>query len=233
MNIEPYVSLPRNFDSWGKDDEVASNQMLRQETKWAFYRHAFDYLKDNRVKGNYLEFGCHRARTFRMALSAARMENMDMNFYAFDSFCGLPEGDKGVREDWTPGALTTTVAEFMDLVGDHGVNVDRVYPIEGFYRDSLTREVKKTVHDAGGAAFVCVDCDLKESADQVFRFLQHVLNPGSVIYLDDWNAGYRGHPAKGVKGAWNWWVDWNDRNDWLRFEPFMDVGWWGKSFIKC
>ena len=61
--------------------------MNRQAQKLAFFVNAFDCLYGNRVEGDYFEFGCHRGRTFRMALTEARRRHFDgMRFVAFDSF---------------------------------------------------------------------------------------------------------------------------------------------------
>ena len=86
---EPWVELPSNdaLANWGRDEEIAYNQINRQTEKALFYRRTFDFLTDNRVIGDYYEFGCHRCRTFRMALTEARRHNLaDAKFYAFDSF---------------------------------------------------------------------------------------------------------------------------------------------------
>ena len=43
------------------------------------------FLSGNRINGDYFEFGCHRCRTFRMALTEARRHNLrEMKFLAFD-----------------------------------------------------------------------------------------------------------------------------------------------------
>src|SRR4051794_29781721 len=109
---EPWVELAdgRQLADWTRDDEIASNQANRQTEKAIFYRRTYDFLTDNRVVGDYYEFGCHRCRTFRMALTEARRHNLSSaKFLAFDSFEGLPEptSDTSV-EIWKRGALTTS-----------------------------------------------------------------------------------------------------------------------------
>src|SRR4051812_2356099 len=91
---EPWVELAdaRDLQEWGRDQEIAYNQANRQTEKALFYRRTYDFLTDNRVVGDYYEFGCHRCRTFRMALTEARKHNLSSaKFFAFDSFEGLPE----------------------------------------------------------------------------------------------------------------------------------------------
>ena len=82
---EPWVVLADGSDlkDWGRDQEIAYNQTNRQSEKALFFRRTFDFLTDNRVHGDYHEYGCHRCRTFRMALTEARKHNLEnMQFHA-------------------------------------------------------------------------------------------------------------------------------------------------------
>ena len=134
----------------GRDQEIQYNQTNRQTEKAHFYRKTFDFLTDNRVHGDYHEYGCHRCRTFRMALTEARRHNLEsMNFHAFDSFEGLPEPTTDTSvEIWKKGVLTTTEDQFMGMVKDHGIYVDNVSTIKGYYNDSLTKELQKEYLDS-------------------------------------------------------------------------------------
>ena len=166
--------------------------MNRQTEKSLFFRKTFDFLTDNRVKGDYLEFGCHRARTFRMALTEARKHNLqDMNFWAFDSFEGLPELEhESSVEIWKKGALATAVEDFMRMINEHGLYAGRAHPVKGYYSDSLTPDLNKKFVGAGTkAALITVDCDLYKSAVPVFKFVDDLIQEGSIIYMDDLFAG--------------------------------------------
>lgn len=222
---EPWVRLENGNDlaTWSREDEIEYNQTRRQAEKHEFFASAYDYLTDNRVYGTYLEFGCHRARTFRMALTEARKHNLDMKFWAFDSFEGLPDSCPTAREDWVKGALTTTEEQFKDIIDAHGLYEGHVGTVKGFYSGSLNRDPK----DFGPACLVNVDCDLFESAQPVFKFIEPILQEGAVIYLDDYFCGYRGNPTKGVAGAWK---QYTEQSQW-KFERFIDVSWWGRSYI--
>src|SRR5271155_2595482 len=186
---EPWVVLPDGADlrGWGRDEEIAYNQINRQTEKALFFRRTFDFLTDSRVHGDYLEFGCHRCRTFRMALTEARRHNLEtMQFHAFDSFEGLPEPTSETSvEIWKRGALTTSEQTFMDHVKTHGIYVDRVKTIKGFYSESLTPALQRHyVDSARKIALVNIDCDLYESAVPVFDFIDPLLQEGAVIYID-------------------------------------------------
>jgi Macrocin-O-methyltransferase (TylF) len=229
---EPWVELPngRTLADWNHGDEVAYNQADRQTEKALMFRRTFDFIKDNRISGDYHEFGCHRCRTFRMALSEARLHNMSgMEFWAFDSFEGLPATTSSTSvELWKRGALTTSEAEFMRMVREHGIYEDRVHTIKGFYADSLTNALRQRFMDERGKiAFVNVDCDLYESAVPVFEFLDPLMQEGTVIYIDDLFVGHRGSPWRGVARAF---LEYQGRTRW-RFLRHLDVGWWGRTYI--
>lgn len=232
MLDEPWVTLPdaKALANWGRDEEIAYNQMNRQTEKALFYRRTFDFLTDNRVIGDYYEFGCHRCRTFRMALTEARKHNLSaMKFFAFDSFEGLPEptSDTSV-EIWRRGALMTTVEQFMGMVSKHGHYVDGVRTVKGFYNESLTSNLQGEMIESGRKAMLInIDCDLYESAVPVFNFIEPLLQEGTVIYIDDLFAGYKGSPHKGVARAFLKF----QRNTRWKFLRHLDIGWWGRSYI--
>lgn len=229
---EPWVKLAdgRELAQWGRDEEIPYNQTNRQTEKALFFQRTFDFLTDNRVRGDYHEYGCHRCRTFRMALTEARRHNLaDMKFFAFDSFEGLPDtkSDTSV-EIWKRGALTTSEEAFMSIVREHGIYVDRVKTTKGFYSDSLKKELREKFLDAENKiALVNIDCDLYESAVPVFEFIEPLLQEGSVIYIDDLFAGYKGVPTKGVARAF---LEFQRKSRW-KFVCHLNIGWWGRSYI--
>ena len=152
-----------------------------------------------------------------------------MKFYAFDSFEGLPEptSDTSV-EIWRRGALTTTVEQFMGMVSKHGHYADGVRTVEGFYNESLTSNLQGEMIESGRKAMLInIDCDLYESAVPVFNFMEPLLQEGTVIYIDDLFAGYKGSPHKGVARAF---LEFQRNTRW-KFLRHLDIGWWGRSYI--
>jgi hypothetical protein len=215
-----------------RDALIQRNQLRRQSDKFEFYRRAFDFITDNEIQGDYLEFGCHRARTFRMAINEALFHQLsEMRFYAFDSFCGMPPSSDGgaVLERWSEGNLATSEAEFLSLVRHPALDQSRVKTIKGYYNESLNRSTEKILaRENTRAALVCIDCDLYESAKPVFEFLGEFLQEGTVVYLDDFFAGYKGNPFRGIAGAFREFVD--SQAIW-GFSEYLTVGAFGKSFI--
>ena len=228
---EPWVALPdeQELSNWGDEKRIAFNQSNRQVEKFCFYLRAFDFLVDNRIGGDYMEFGCHRARTFRMALSAARIHMQDkMNFYAFDSFEGLPDPTtKNDVEFWVKGFLKTDIEAFKSLINDHGIYTKQVECIKGYYDTSLPENMGYFVEKGARAALINIDCDFYESAVPVFDFIENFLQEGTVIYIDDLFAGHKGNPTRGVYLAFE---EFQERTSW-RFVQHDQIGWWGRSFI--
>jgi Macrocin-O-methyltransferase (TylF) len=232
IHQEPWVILA-NEDSlanWSHEDEIIYNQINRQAQKLAFYVQAFDFLTENGIRGDYHEYGCHRGRTFRMALTEARRHNLDgMKFIAFDSFEGLPTVETGPSiPGWTRGALHTSEESFWQLIREHGIYTDHCQTIKGFYQDTLTRTLRAQFSERENPiALVCIDCDLYESAIPVFNFIGPLLQEGSLVYIDDFFTGYRGSPLKGVARAF---VEFEKQSR-FKFVPHLQIGWWGRSFI--
>jgi len=228
---EPYVKLrdAKDFEALSEEDLILINQNNRQSLKANFYQLAFDFIKENQIYGNYLEFGVHKARTFRMALTNARMQRLDkMRFFAFDSFEGLPLSTTHNNFKWQSGALATSKESFLDIIKNFGIYTDSVICVEGFYDDSLSEEYKNEyLNNENKAAFVTVDCDLYESAVPVFKFLEYIIQPGTIIYLDDYFVGHKGDSRQGVAKAFDEFKLYSR----FKFTEFLDIGWWGKSYI--
>jgi hypothetical protein len=86
---------------------------------------------------------------------------------------------------------------------------------------------RRFVSDERRIASATVDCDLYESAVPVFNFIEPLLQPGSVLYIDDLFVGNRGDPSRGLARAF---VEFRARSRW-RFVRHLDIGWWGRSYI--
>ena len=232
LDADPWVGIEtgRELAGWQQADEVRTNQHWRYAERRRFFALTFDYLKENGIAGDYLEFGCHRVRTFRMALSEARKRQLEsMRFLAFDSFQGLPGGvaAHGVA-NWEASGLCTPIERFHQIVADHGIYVDRVEAHRGFYGESLTAALQADLlaRDVK-VALVNIDCDLEESAMPILPFIEPLLQPGTVVYIDDYFAGYRGSPTKGVSRVFHDFIAAS------RFKAIehLQVGWNGRSFI--
>jgi len=230
IDCEPYsvILTSLQLTSHNKEDEVTINQQRRQTQKFNFFLNSFDFLTDNKITGSYFEFGCHKARTFRMALTAAKFYNLQgIEFHAFDSFKGLPDIGKCIIEKWLPGELCTNKDQFQSLIDQHGLFLNSVYLHEGFYNELLNKEFQtQLMQISPSAAFINIDCDFYESAVDVFNFIEPFLQHGSIIYIDDFFGGFKLNSNGGVKQAFN---EFRMASN-FDFIEHMNCGWWGKSF---
>ncbi|MDD2448195.1 MAG: macrocin O-methyltransferase [Sulfurimonas sp.] len=229
INLEFYKN---DFSKWSKKDEIEyNNNEIRYKERYRFFQNAFDYLSANFIIGNYFEFGVHKARTFRIALSEAKKKDIDsMNFYAFDSFEGLPEASSLDKfPNWEKGMLKTSLEFFDKLTQEHNLYNDKIHKIKGFYNKSLTKELSnKMLLTKEKASIIYIDCDFYESAKDVLEFIVPFIQDGTILCFDDWNV-YKGHPYKGEKRAFGEFK--TKYNDMFYFEDFLTIGWMGKSFI--
>ena len=231
INQEPWVSIfdEEEIKNWSKNDEITFNQKNRQLEKYKMFVKVFDFLNANSIDGDYFEFGCHRCRTFRMVLSLSKLHFNNMNFFAFDSFEGLPELQNEVSvSHWKKNALKTSENEFLKLIQNSGFPTKSVRTIKGFYNDSLSEKLKNNLLKENiKCKLVNIDCDLYESAVPVFKFMDDFLVEGSIIYLDDYFVGNKGNINFGIPKAFH---EYRKYSKWS-FIEHMQVSWWGKTFI--
>ena len=232
INSEPWFNDKLDLkedDEWDKEKEIIWNQNYRNQDKHQFFIRAFDFISDNRIIGDYHEFGCHRARTFRMVLLEAKRHFLkDMYFYAYDSFEGLPESSSNHDFDqrWKAGALSTSESDFIKLIKESNLFNENINLFKGFYDQSL-KNINLNIYSNKKASLINIDCDLYESAVPIFDFIDNILQEGTILYIDDYFTGYKGNPTKGVSGALK---EWNNNSKW-NLESYRDVGWAGRSYI--
>jgi len=206
-----------------------------------------DFIIASHIAGSYFEFGIHRARTFTMVMGLDDFYCKNMGttaggltpkcgggymdkYFAFDSFEGWPQNTNApLNPQYSPGGAKTDSNEFLDLLVNYGQSTERVELIPGFYENSLTKSLATRFKDENvKASLITIDCNLYESYKSVFAWVDQFMQPGTVLYLDDYNVA-RGLPTQGPKLAWN---EYKKQTKW-RFEPFLPVGWFGYSFIVC
>jgi hypothetical protein len=167
-----------------------------------------------------------------MVLSEARKKNFEnMNFYAFDSFEGLPDlGSKNLehKKYYKPKNLKTPDNTFMDIINKHGLFTDKIFLIKGFYQDTLNDELKKKLKSKNSvAALITFDCNLDESYKCALDFSKDFLQEGTILYLDDYRGAYRGNPTKGIPKVFE---EFRKKSN-FKFDDFLNIGWFGKSYI--
>jgi hypothetical protein len=193
---------------------------------------AMQYVRSNRVTGDYLEFGSFEGNSFIAAYHLAQAQGLgDMRFYSFDSFSGLPalhgiDRDPEQASQYGTGDFACDSRTFTRNLRTAGVDLDKVRLIEGFYGDSLTERLKHEL-PVRAAAVLMVDCDLYQSTQQVLAFAGDYIRHGSLLLFDDW-YNFRGDRNRGEQKAFSEWLEANDR---VEASRYMNFGWHGLSFI--
>ena len=72
---------------------------------------------------------------------------------------------------------------------------------------------------------VCIDCNLYDSYVQALELVLPFLQAGTIVYLDDYYSSPQSN--KNPRKAFEEIKSISE----IEFLPFLNVGWWGKSFI--
>jgi O-methyltransferase len=191
---------------------------------------AMEFATHSKLNGDYLEFGVNKGESFIAAFHFARRSGLNaMNFYAFDSFRGLPE-IKGIDAEgfahFREGAFACDMDQFRSIIASNGVALDRVNLVPGWYDEVLNEQTKGKL-PLSSAAVIWVDCDLYESTVPVLDFITGYIQDGTIIIFDDWFS-FRGDPNRGEQKAF---AEWLANNPQIRATEFHKFDWKGSSFI--
>jgi hypothetical protein len=185
---------------------------------------AFGYVSNNKISGDYAEFGVFKGHTTIEAWKGAHRHGLnDMHFRLFDSFEGLPYV-KGHDSNgpFETGEFRCSRKDFESNLKRFGVDLDRVEITDGFF-DQTLRDSTSSLK----IAVAWIDCDLYESTVPVLNWLTDKLVDGAVICFDDWYT-FSGRPDKGEQRAC---AEWLEANPKLRLLPYREFHWAGKAFL--
>jgi len=213
------VSLPLDYQS--KTADSFANESARMISL------AFGLINNNKVYGDYAEFGVFKGHTFIEAHNAARrLQLKDMKLWAYDSFEGLPEiKNEDVGGAFRTGEFSYARDAFIQRLQKYSVDLERVEIVEGFFDETLTPGSSN--RKPGQISIAWVDCDLYESTVPVLDFLTDKLAEGSVLIFDDWFC-FNGRPDKGEQLACQGWLA---KNPDIHLTQYQRYSWGGNSFI--
>lgn len=181
------------------------------------------------ISGDYMEFGVFKGYSFWYAQQVARRLNLrSMRFFGFDSFAGLPEPrgiDITADQHFYKGQFACSKAVVERNLDAKGVDWDRTFLIEGFFSESLTAKTRRK-YGMKRVALALIDCDLYESTVQVLEFLEPMLDDGTVVLFDDWNA-FDASDARGQRRAL---CEFLRIGRWAA-EPLLAYGHYGQVFV--
>lgn len=197
-----------------------------EKLKFVHLLEVVNYTRVADIPTVYFEFGCHSGRTFSTVINAAHyLKIKNTEFYAFDSFKGLPSTDKKEDGIFKLGAFNTSKKDFISIIKNStGLEIKSKNMIEGFYESSLTPELQSKLPKVG---IVHIDVDLYSSTVTVLNFIKPLLMNGSVILFDDWYC-FPPSENKGEKRAFN---EFCQKNPEFKFEEWKTYSTFGKSFF--
>ncbi|MCE9592375.1 MAG: hypothetical protein K8S99_17865 [Planctomycetes bacterium] len=201
---EPWRVVPDRIREISKSDALRESPVV-------------EYVECSGLRGHYAEFGTFWGRLFFHHHHLLRGW-LRGNFFAFDSFAGLsaplPDETRFTRGDFTPSAYAYNLPSFQLLAQLVGVDPARLVTIPGFYDQSLAGHNPSEYGLAPESISVCaIDCDLLEPTRHVLNFITPLLEPGALIYFDDWRL-CRASPYVGERAA---------ALAWLRDHPSFEL----------
>ncbi|OIO80985.1 hypothetical protein AUJ84_02095 [Candidatus Pacearchaeota archaeon CG1_02_32_132] len=183
------------------------------------------FVRDNEIKGDYLEFGVHDGGSFSSAIFFAKKYGLnDMVFLAFNSFEGLPNNKEGMKL-LKGGGYACDLEQFKTNIRKRGADLtNKVRAYKGWFKD-----LEKWREKIGNrkASIIYIDGDLYQSAVEVLKFINGYLQEGTLLIFDDWNL-FKGNPNQGEQRALKEWLKTNPK---IRLSEFLRFGYHGNSFI--
>jgi predicted O-methyltransferase YrrM len=161
-------------------------------------------LEPGRPPGDYLEFGVAYGSSMACMHEAQIQAGVsDMRLFGFDSFEGLPpEADHEEAHGWFSGQIQSTQAFARKLLTRRGVDWSRTALIKGWFRDTLTEELRQE-YDINHASVIMIDSDLYSSAVEVLAFCKPLMGRHTIILFDEWNAYGLASRNEGEKRAFD------------------------------
>jgi O-methyltransferase len=201
---------------------------LSPETPPALYRSLRRIARTGPV-GDYYEFGLYNGFTFWFAQQSADLCGLrSMRFFGFDSFQGLPEpqGPDAEARVFKKGDYSCSQSEVVNRLSRFGLDWTRAHLEAGFYDQSLRSDVARR-EKMGLVALALIDCDLYQSTVPVLRFLEPLLQHGSLLLFDDWDC-FGESDDYGQRRAFREFLALHQH--WVGSE-YCRFGWHGRGFV--
>jgi O-methyltransferase len=198
-------------------------------SRMEFFRRAACAQSFNGIGGDYAEFGCWSASTFRLAYVSLRRYRHAARLWAFDSFAGLPapQGPEDQHRKWKEGSYLYSVEQFVADCNTQQIPQEDYTIVPGFYEDTIGRATPRQSGLPDDICLAYVDCDLYSSTQTVLKFLEPRLKHGMIIALDD----YYCWSAQSVSGNRLAMLELAERCANFNFVPYVQFGWQGLSFV--
>ena len=132
------------------------------------------------IQGDYLEFGIFKGKSLYHSIKVAKKLKLynRTTFWGLDSFKGFPVENHDFYTSENFKTSKKTVEKFFS-------KYKNIKIIEGFFNQSLKSEQLKDIQNI---SFAFVDCDIYESSEEVFQYLNKRISKGGFIMIDDFTS---------------------------------------------
>ena len=197
--------------------------------KIGILKKAFWHCELEKIVGGYFEFGIYEGTSLYSALqNYQRLKSpIKRHFYGFDSFddgfkyFDVRDRHPFFKEGDFVSSYTKALKRFKKF--------DNVSLTKGYFEETIAGKSARATYPNESCAIVFIDCDLMGPALTALEFIKSILQPGSVIILDDYWA-YKGDLNHGTCGALNTFLQ---NNPTIKVREYYNYGHGGKSFMVC
>ena len=139
----------------------------------------FNIYLDN-IKGDYIEFGIFKGKSLYHSIKVAKKLKLynKTTFWGLDSFKGFPVQNHNFYTSENFKSSKKTVEKFFS-------KYDKTNIIEVFFNQTLNSEQLINIQNI---SFAFVDCDIYESAEEVFQYLNKRMSKGGFVMIDDFTS---------------------------------------------
>jgi hypothetical protein len=196
----------------------ANDPMNWNDRYGALYK-AWGYVLGNQLPGDYYEFGVFDGRGLVRSFSvydryrkqlksellrsenwrrepAALMANYQSKFYGLDTFEGMPDNDEG-NPLFSPTFFACSIEDVTKRCAAAGLHGESLCLMKGLFSETAPLLLASNPRPA---AIVNLDCDLYASARDALAICEPLIQDGTVLLCDDYNA-FRASLNKGERRA--------------------------------
>lgn len=195
-------------------------------SKIGMIKKALFHCELENIPGNYYEFGVYEGTSLLAAAYMHRrlQSRFDRQFFGFDSF---DEGFRYFNENdrhpfFKEGDFKSSFVKTQKRMR----RFPNIHLVKGYFENTIAGKKPDGTYGTQ-AAVVFIDCDLAGPALIALSFVRPLLQPGTVLIIDDYWA-YKGSDTLGTCGAVNHFLT---ENPGIKLRPYYGYGHGGTSFI--
>jgi O-methyltransferase len=166
----------------------------------------------------------YKGFSFWFANNFAHEIGLNLRFYGFDSFEGLPKSNVDIHRNWKEGSYSASIEDVNASLNKWGMQLPYSL-IKGWYSKKLFEKMQRE-QPFDNPIIVVIDCDLYESAIEVLNFIHPKMSIGLILLFDDWNA-FSGDENHGERRAVK---EYENNNPSFKKSSLFSFGTYGEAF---